>query len=352
MLYSGLTGKETEKIRYVIRARFAIIAADSAQPRKAPEVVIEGKVQVAKIYVSSTYSDLKECREAVYRALRALRHDVIAMEDYIASDQRPLDKCLADVAACEVYVGVFAWRYGFVPDTDNPERKSITELEYRQAVKTGKRRLIFLVDENADWPQEKIEQGEGSERLKAFLEELSNDYIVSFFRNSDELAKLVVTAVASLNLSLEESRKISISRLPVTGTDLFGRDAELKLLDDAWANPKINVVTFVAWGGVGKTALVNHWLRRMEKDDYRGAERVYAWSFYSQGACDDRAASADLFIDAALRWFGDSDPTQGSPWDKGERLANLVRRSRTLLLLDGLEPLQQPPNRANSTGLQ
>jgi tetratricopeptide (TPR) repeat protein len=137
--------------------------------------------------------------------------------------------------------------------------------------------------------------------------------------------------------------KISISRLPVTSPDLFGRDAELKLLDDAWADPNTNIVTFVAWGGVGKSALVNTWLARLAKDQYRGAERVYAWSFYSQGTSDERAASADLFIDAALRWFGDKDPTKGSPWDKGERLANLIRRTRTLLVLDGLEPLQHPP---------
>ncbi len=82
----------------------------------------------------------------------------------------------------------------------------------------------------------------------------------------------------------------------------------------------------------------------MAKEKYRGADRVYAWSFYSQGTSDERAASADLFIDAALRWFGDEDPTKGSPWNKGERLANLIRRTRTLLVLDGLEPLQQPPN--------
>ena len=137
--------------------------------------------------------------------------------------------------------------------------------------------------------------------------------------------------------------KISIFRLPVTGPDLFGREAELKLLDDAWADPSTNIVAFVAWGGVGKSALVNTWLARMAKDQYRGAERVFAWSFYSQGTSDERAASADLFIDAALRWFGDEDPTAGSPWDKGERLANLIRRTRTLLALDGLEPLQHPP---------
>ena len=46
------------------------------------------------------------------------------------------------------------------------------------------------------------------------------------------------------------------------------------------------------------------------------------------------------FIAEALAWFGDDDPTAGSPWAKGERLAELVRREKTLLVLDGLEPLQ------------
>lgn len=137
--------------------------------------------------------------------------------------------------------------------------------------------------------------------------------------------------------------KIAIAHLPVSGPDLFGREAELKRLDDAWAHPDTNIITFVAWGGVGKTALINHWLKqRMARDKYRGAERIYGWSFYSQGT-SERAASADLFIDQALRWFGDPDPTQGSPWNKGERLAHLVRQTRTLLVLDGLEPLQHPP---------
>ena len=67
------------------------------------------------IYLSSTYEDLKDHREAVYRALRRLGHDVGAMEDYVATDQRPVDKCLADVAACDIYVGILAWRYGYVP---------------------------------------------------------------------------------------------------------------------------------------------------------------------------------------------------------------------------------------------
>ncbi len=136
--------------------------------------------------------------------------------------------------------------------------------------------------------------------------------------------------------------KISVSRMPVTSRHLFGRDDQLLLLDSLWQSPQANVVTLVAWGGVGKTALMNAWLRRLAEHQYGGAHCVYAWSFYSQGT-RDRAAAGDLFVQSALAWFGDPDPEAGTAWQKGERLARLIKRQRTLLLLDGLEPLQLPP---------
>ncbi len=131
------------------------------------------------------------------------------------------------------------------------------------------------------------------------------------------------------------------NRLPLTGHRLFGRKTELELLDECWADPAIRIVILVAFGGVGKSALVNNWLGRLmvKCDD---VERVFGWSFYSQGT-RDTATSADPFLDAALHWFGDTNPGSGSPWDRGERLARLVQQHRTLLVIDGLEPLQYPP---------
>ena len=130
--------------------------------------------------------------------------------------------------------------------------------------------------------------------------------------------------------------------MPVTGSDVFGREEDIAFLDDAWANQHVNVVTIVAWAGVGKSTLVNHWLRRMAAEHYRSAELVFGWSFYRQGSSGD-TSSADEFLDAALTWFGDPDPRLGTAWEKGERLAKLVAHRRTLLVLDGLEPLQNPP---------
>lgn len=135
---------------------------------------------------------------------------------------------------------------------------------------------------------------------------------------------------------------VEVSHLPITVGELFGRDRELMALDRAWENRATNVMTLVAWAGVGKSALVNRWLARMARENYRGAARVYGWSFYDPGRAGS-AASADQFVEEALAWFGDPRPGRGTPWAKGERLAGLVARQRTLLVLDGLEPLQSPP---------
>src|SRR5262249_25677159 len=113
-----------------------------------------------RIYISSTYEDLKDYREAVTRALRKIKGvGIIAMEDYVAEGSRPLDKCLADVRSCDVYVGIVAWRYGFIPEKDNPDSKSITEREYLEA--QDKKRLVFLLKEDAPWSPKYMDANTG-----------------------------------------------------------------------------------------------------------------------------------------------------------------------------------------------
>jgi hypothetical protein len=81
----------------------------------------------------------------------------------------------------------------------------------------------------------------------------------------------------------------------------------------------------------------------LDSDDHSGAVRALDWSFHSQGT-KEQQASADEFFDRALRWFGEAEPENfKDPWVKGERLAELVREQPTLLILDGMEPLQHPP---------
>jgi len=139
--------------------------------------------------------------------------------------------------------------------------------------------------------------------------------------------------------------EVAVTRLRHGAEKLVGREGELARLDAAWHDPKTHVVTIVAWGGVGKTALAVDWMARMAGDGWRGAERVFDWSFYSQGTSETTAASGDAFVAKGLEFFGDPEMARSAalPWDKGERLAKLAAERKTLLVLDGIEPLQYPP---------
>jgi hypothetical protein len=138
--------------------------------------------------------------------------------------------------------------------------------------------------------------------------------------------------------------KIYASQLPATRRDLFGRQAELSTLDESWNNPNTNIISIVAWGGMGKSSLINHWLQRISRDNYRGAMCIFAWSFDNQSAVNEKLLGDD-FIESALRWFEYTGPSEGTDQVKGEQLAKLIRAQRTLLILDGIELLQFPPGR-------
>jgi Domain of unknown function (DUF4062) len=152
-----------------------------------------------KIYISSTFVDLEQHREKVYRELRSLRHDVIAMEDYVAADKRPLDQCLHDVRCADVYVGILAWRYGYIPTKDNPERKSITELELCEAERLGKPRLIFVLKNTAPWPPKMMDATTGDNergvRINRLRDMLQQEHLAGMFETADELAVKVVSAL-------------------------------------------------------------------------------------------------------------------------------------------------------------
>jgi len=162
------------------------------------------------------------------------------------------------------------------------------------------------------------------------------------FVNEERLSSAVLRDLVEILPRLEASITVPPTKLRHTAERLIGRDEDLARLDSAWNGNK-NVVIVRAFGGMGKTSLVATWRAELAMKNWRGAERVFDWSFYSQGTNDQRNASADVFIANALEAFGDPDPTLGSAWERGARLAGLVAKVRCLLVLDGLEPLQYPP---------
>ena len=125
---------------------------------------------------------------------------------------------------------------------------------------------------------------------------------------------------------------------------LVGRSQEKGLLTRAWRDGETRVLSFVAWGGAGKTSIVLDWLTDHLKRHWQGVDAFFDWSFYSQGTRDQSSASSDTFFSAALRHFGLEAVADSarSAEEKAASLATAIKQQRTLLVLDGLEPLQHP----------
>ncbi len=142
------------------------------------------------------------------------------------------------------------------------------------------------------------------------------------------------------------------SKLPVyDGLDFVGRANELALLDEAWANPHMSVVVFHGQGGQGKTALVHQWLQeRWPRVQCDGDPDPFIWSFYNQGAGLYTGGHSLEFFREAEAALLPRESTEERPETAAERtelhhgvrLAEAIRDRRQLVILDGLEPLQEP----------
>ena len=142
-----------------------------------------------RIFLSSTFQDLKEYRNSVYIVLRRLGN-VVKMEDYPATDQTPLEKALEDVKSSDIVVFLVAWRYGYIPFG---QQYSITELELRTAKEAGIPCLIFLASEKAPLQVKYIDQD--SANIQRFRQQLQENFVVSYFNTPDELATQVATSL-------------------------------------------------------------------------------------------------------------------------------------------------------------
>jgi hypothetical protein len=128
-----------------------------------------------RIFISSTSYDLREHRSAAQRVASNLHLTRIVLEDF-ESDGRnpPLHECLRRVREeADVLVVILAKRYGWVPSEDWPDLppeqtgKSITWLECLEARRKGIAVLPFVLDEEAEWP-EQLEETNRREALGRF----------------------------------------------------------------------------------------------------------------------------------------------------------------------------------------
>ncbi len=182
-----------------------------------------------RIFVSSSFQDLQDYRLAAIRVLRQLGHEVVAMEDFVAASEVPLKQMLDKVDRCELYVGLFAWRYGFVPKNgvDNPISEidgaeygitSITHYEYLYAKHKKIDCLAFLLDEHVPWPPHLIDgfstlepnAPKNAKAIRALRSELQLNAVVSYFSNPNDLEARVSAAVTVAGMSKQVRLNLSV----------------------------------------------------------------------------------------------------------------------------------------------
>ena len=124
-----------------------------------------------KVYISSTLRDLHEYRQAAMDTCRNLDFEPLVLEDFEATERAPLELLTDQMERADVFVGIYAHRYGQVRSELN--EKSYIEFEFEQAAKINLPRLSFLLDANAPWPPGEFEK-ENVDRLKEFRERILN----------------------------------------------------------------------------------------------------------------------------------------------------------------------------------
>jgi len=166
--------------------------------------------------------------------------------------------------------------------------------------------------------------------------------VVAALKKPEEIKEREVLQGTQPVGSTRQPAYVHTARLPETAYErLVGRDAELRRLDNAWVDAKTNILSLVAEGGAGKSALAIEWLKRLQAGNYPGAEVVLGWSFYSQGT-SERATSAEEFLNWSLEKLGITLATTSAS-AKADAIAEAMMRRRVLFLLDGVEPLQHGP---------
>ncbi len=218
-----------------------------------------------RVYLSSTLNDLGPEREAVRKALGG--HCTV-VESYTADERSVRESCLADVAGCDIYIGIIGGRYGFIP---SGESFSITELEYQEARKHKLPTLICIKDDDVILNRfhDAGTQENPPDRIESFRQRINNGTEEAgrpaIFKTPEDLKEHVLKALwrYSERHGAIPPRRITGRPYPglraflTTESDrFFGRDAEIEALVERLIARSERFLAVIGPSGSGKSSLV------------------------------------------------------------------------------------------------
>jgi tetratricopeptide (TPR) repeat protein len=300
---------------------------------------------VIRIFIASPAIDVVSYRDKVRDAVLLLENLPMAMETSSAQSGKSSE---ADAVIC-----IVGHRYGYIPPPElgGDGERSITWLEVAEARRAGKPVFAFLVDPKAPWtelkeqdrllsepPDKAAEIAKAVQKLQEFKAYLERESTPRTFTDADDLAKKITATLQSFTPPKSHAAP-STSRIwqPLfchalqPAQHFRGREAKLQQLKDWLESPVTpdRVVSVVAAGGTGKTALVNKALHEAKLSDRAG---VFVWSFYED-------PHTDAFLREAYIYFtGEKDTPTGGMLERLQiALSGDVPH---VLILDGLERVQ------------
>ncbi len=141
----------------------------------------------------------------------------IAMEDDAAlPGQDLIDASLAKVDEADAYVGLIGYRYGQMPESPerNPDRLSLTELEFHRAVTRGIPICMFIMHKDYLVPRSAVGEERGAEqKLEAFLNLAKKDRIYAEFKSVEDLKTKAVQSLVALREVLDRRASASLSTM-------------------------------------------------------------------------------------------------------------------------------------------
>src|SRR5260221_341918 len=307
-----------------------------------------GSTDVKKVMISSTVLDLPDHRTQVRDACLRQGMSPLMMEYLPASDAEAIAESLRMVNEADLYLGIFAYRYGYV---SKGRDISITEMEYNRAVERGIPRLLFLMHKDHPLKAADVETGEGAVKLEALKARLKTERVMNSFTSPAELRAQVIDSLSHYRqpdltafhyVSTIPARPDAYIAHPYTllqTRSLIGRQAELTLLTDWVAKPgyavySARLLNIVAIGGMGKSALTWKWFNDIAPHEMRPLAGRLWWSFYESDA------SFENFVSRALAYVSKQpreDIQQLPPPEREAQLLSLLDREPFLFVLDGLE---------------
>jgi hypothetical protein len=183
-----------------------------------------------QVFVSSTYTDLKEERSRVIQTLLEMDCIPAGMELFPAADEEQWSFIKKIIDDCDYYLLIIGGRYGSTGD----DGLSYTEKEYDYAVSKGIKVIAVLRENPDDLPAERSElDPEIRARLTTFREKVATGRLVKFWSKTEDLAGLVSL---SLNKTIKmypavgwvRADKVSNEELLTELNELRKENSELK----------------------------------------------------------------------------------------------------------------------------